>query len=172
MSSRTCYSPIFPHFQTTGRPHPAKPTEPELPGGACCLLPSNLFWSWAVMSAHLAPAGLCRWALSWVQQWAQVLNSCGTVSLLHVSAALKKQTGKHPFHADRCSAGLCQSSIWSDELDEASWVSTQCKNGPEKPNLTVVYLTEKSNKPHKEVLAMRSRNPVTRDKIAVTTVFY
>ncbi len=27
-------SPIFPHFQPTGRPHPAKPTEPELPGGA------------------------------------------------------------------------------------------------------------------------------------------
>ncbi len=66
--------------------------------------------------------------LSWPPQWAQVRNSCGAVSLLlHVPAALKKQTGKHPFHADQCSAALCLSLIWSDELDEASWVSTQCK---------------------------------------------
>lgn len=79
-----------------------------------------------------------------------------SVSLLHVPAALKKQTSKLLFYVDRRSAELRQSLIWADEL-ETSWGSTHYKNGPVNTFLTVVYGIKNSNKPHKDVFTQEEK---------------
>ncbi len=53
-----CYSPL--PLSHTSSPL-AVLIQPSPQSQSCQEVPSNLSWSWAVMSAHPAPAGLCQW---------------------------------------------------------------------------------------------------------------
>ncbi len=150
-----CYSPL--PFSHTSSPL-AVLIQPSPQSQSCQEVPSNLSWSWAVMSADPAPAGLC--------QWGRKSSAAATVLTTTMS------TGAQQLR-DSESAAACASCTEETNRETSvscgpmlSWIvlkfdliwwglmsfHTIQKWSRKKHNFTVVYLTEKNVISHTRML--------------------